>query len=76
MAGKHIAIDTKPDSRPVYPGTHTDRAYSEGRGLIQTGGEPANPHVPGTPEFDAFQSGMDNAAIAKEQIQTCWAGGT
>ena len=76
MAGKHDAYTLKPEDPPLYPGIHTDRAYSEGRGLIKTGGEPANPHVPGTPEFDAFQNGMDNAAIAKEQIQTCWAGGT
>ena len=76
MAGKHTAYTLKPEDPPLFPGGRTDKAYSEGRELIQTGGEPANPKLPGTPEFDAFQAGMDNAVIAKEQIQTCWSGGT
>ena len=75
MAGKHDAIDLLATSRPVYPGTRDDRAYSEGRQNAFAGGVALdNPHVIGTPEFLAYASGFNEADVAAAQIQTAYAG--
>ena len=77
MAGKHTSVEAlKPEDPPVYPGSNTDRAYDEGRRDFFKQGEGINPHPANTPEFTAFATGFGNGSIAKEQIQTCWAGGS
>ena len=76
MAGKHVSVSEQSsgvpgndsDRTPVYPGGKTDRAYSEGRGGIQT----ANPHPAGTPEANAWGNGDLAKAFATSQLQTCW----
>ena len=75
MAGKHAALNLKPEDPPIYPGYRDDRAYSEGRQLAFEGGLiTADPHPTGTPESDAWLNGFGNADFAGAQIQTAYAG--
>jgi hypothetical protein len=78
MAGKHWnttgANQAARGALPaIFPGSKIDKAYSEGRGVGQAGGDVGdNPQEANSAAWNAWRSGFFGQASADNQMQTAY----